>query len=57
MGINMLDTTTVHSDRKSPGLIIRIPKRITQEIGWIDKQRIIIESKDGKLVLYREADE
>ena len=54
MGINMIGITTVHSDRKSPGLFIRIPKRITQEIDWKDKQRIVIESKDGKLTLYKE---
>ena len=54
MGISVIDTTTVHSDGKSPGLIIRIPKRITQEIGWRDKQRIVVESVAGKLVLYKE---
>lgn len=53
----MIAITSVHSDRKAPGLIIRIPKRLTQEIGWHDKEKIVIESKDGKLTLYREAEE
>ena len=48
----MLAITTVHLDRKSPGLIIRLPKRIAQEIGWKDKQQVIIET-DGTRLLVR----
>ena len=47
----MLAITTVHLDRKSPGLIIRIPKRIAQEIGWKDKQQVIVETDGTRLSL------
>ena len=47
----MIAITTVHLDRKSPGLIIRLPKRIAQEIGWKDKQQVIVETDGTRLLL------
>ena len=47
----MIAITTVHMDRKSPGLIIRFPKRIAQEIGWKDKQQVIVETDGTRLLL------
>ena len=47
----MIAVTTVHLDRKSPGLIIRLPKRIAQEIGWKDKQQVIVETDGPRLLL------
>ena len=47
----MIAVTTVHLDRKSPGLIIRLPKRIAQEIGWKDKQQVIVETDGTRLLL------
>ena len=47
----MIATTRVHMDRKSPGLIIRVPKKVTEEIGWEDMQQIVIIVKGNELVI------
>jgi antitoxin component of MazEF toxin-antitoxin module len=47
----MIAVTTVHMDRKSPGLIIRLPKRIAQEIGWKDKQQVVVETDGSRLMV------
>jgi antitoxin component of MazEF toxin-antitoxin module len=47
----MIATTRVHMDRKSPGLIIRVPKSVTEEIGWADKQKIVIYVQGNELLL------
>ena len=47
----MIATTRVHMDRKSPGLIIRVPKRVTEEIGWEDMQQIVIFVRENELVI------
>ena len=47
----MIAITTVHMDRKSPGLIIRLPKRIAQEIGWKDKQQVVVETDGSRLMV------
>lgn len=50
----MIATTRVHMDRKSPGLLIRVPKRITEEIGWADRQQVIISVQGNELVMRAE---
>ena len=47
----MIATTRVHMDRKSPGLIIRVPKRLTEEIGWEDMQQVVITIQANELVI------
>ena len=51
---DMIATTRVHMDRKSPGLLIRVPKRITEEIGWEDRQQVIISVQGKELVMRAE---
>jgi antitoxin component of MazEF toxin-antitoxin module len=51
METEMIATTRVHMDRKSPGLIIRVPKRLTEEIGWEDMQQVVITVRANELVI------
>ncbi len=50
----MIQLTTVHTDKKAPGLFIRIPKRIAQELAWPDKALVSVQVVGGKVILSRE---